>query len=329
MQQIKGFFRKKTFVFPIILFILVILTNFALQYTNLGPEKFEKRFMFLLDNNIRGFLPLILLAIAQAIVLINGSIDLSIGNLMGLVAAFLVTQYALDDSIARFLQVFIVAIGIGVLAGAFNGIFVSLVRIPPFITTYATSFVFSGIAMWILPRPGGNMPEVITTFYRTTLPLGLPMGIWIILSTMLLWLVFRNTRFGAHMYAVGGNEKASFASGVSVIRHRMLVHMIAGLIAAFAALALVLVTGSSDPRIGGTMTLDSVVAVVLGGTPMIGGIGGVVGPIFGVMTLGFVRNIVGFANVDTWVQPLVDALIILVALASPSFIRLILKQVRS
>jgi len=328
MQRIKGFFKKKTFVFPIVLFILVILTNFVLQYTNLGPDKFEKRFMFLLDNNIRGFLPLILLAIAQAIVLINGSIDLSIGNLMGVVAAFLVTQYTLEDSIGRFLQVFVMAIGIGVLAGALNGIFVSLVRIPPFITTYATSFVFSGIAMWILPRPGGNMPEMVTTFYRKTLPLGLPMGIWIIMIIMLLWLVFKNTRFGAHMYAVGGNEKAAFTSGVSVIRHRISVHMIAGAIAAFAALALVLITGSSDSRIGGTMTLDSVVAVVLGGTPMSGGIGGVVGPIFGVMTLGFVRNIVGFANVDTWVQPLVDALIILVALASPSFIKLILKQVR-
>ena len=284
--------------------------------------------MFLLDNNIRGFIPLIFLAIAQAIVLINGSIDLSIGNLMGVVAAFLVTQYSKDDSIARFLQVFVMAIGIGVLAGALNGIFVSLVRIPPFITTYATSFVFSGIAMWILPRPGGNMPEIATTFYRTTLPLGLPMGIWIILILMLLWLLFRNTRFGAHMYAIGGNERAAFTSGVSVIRHRMSVHMIAGFIAAFAALALVLITGSSDPRIGATMTLDSIVAVVLGGTPMSGGIGGVVGPIFGVMTLGFVRNIVGFANVNTWVQSLVDALIILVALASPSLIRLILKQVR-
>jgi ribose transport system permease protein len=328
MQQIRRFFTKKTFVFSIVLFILVILVNFALQYTNLGPDKFEKRFMFLLDNNIRGFIPLIFLAIAQAIVLINGSIDLSIGNLMGVVAAFLVTQYSKDDSIARFLQVFVMAIGIGVLAGALNGIFVSLVRIPPFITTYATSFVFSGVAMWILPRPGGNVPEIATSFYRTTLPLGLPMGMWIILIIMLLWLVFRNTRFGAHMYAIGGNEKAAFTSGVSVIRHRMSVHMIAGFLAAFAALALVLITGSSDPRIGTTMTLDSVVAVVLGGTPMSGGIGGVVGPIFGVMTLGFVRNIVGFANVDTWVQPLVDALIILIALASPSLIRLILKQVR-
>lgn len=328
MQQIKGFFKKKTFVFSIVLFILVILANFVLQYTNLGPAKFEKRFMFLLDNNIRGFLPLILLAIAQAIVLINGSIDLSIGNLMGVVAAFLVTQYTKDDSIGRFLQVFVMAIGIGVMAGALNGIFVSLVRIPPFITTYATSFVFSGIAMWILPRPGGSMPEIMTTFYRKTLPMGLPMGIWIILIVMLLWLVFRNTRFGAHMYAIGGNEKAAFTSGVSVIRHRMSVHMIAGFIAAFAALALVLITGSSDPRIGGSMTLDSVVAVVLGGTPMSGGIGGVVGPIFGVMTLGFVRNIVGFANVDTWVKPLVDALIILIALASPSFIQMVLKQAR-
>ena len=105
-------------------------------------------------------------------------------------------------------------------------------------------------------------------------------------------------------------------------------HMMAGFIAAFAALALVLITGSSDPRIGGTMTLDSVVAVVLGGTPMTGGVGGVMGPVFGVMILGFIRNIVGFADVDTWVQPLVDGLIVLGALASPSFIRLIMEQVK-
>jgi ribose transport system permease protein len=329
MQQIKRFFFRKTFIFPIVLFIIIAITNFAMQYNNLGPEKFQNRFMFLLDNNIRGFLPLIFLAIAQAIVLINGSIDLSIGNLMGVVAAFLVTQYSMDDNVLRFLQVFAMAIGIGVLAGALNGIFVSLVRIPPFITTYATSFVFSGIAMWILPRPGGNMPEIVTDFYRKTLPLGLPMGIWIIMVLMLLWVVFRNTRFGAHLYAIGSNEKAAFASGVSVIRHRMSVHMIAGFIAAFGALALVLITGSSDPRIGGTMTLDSIVAVVLGGTPFSGGIGGVVGPIFGVMILGFIRNIVGFARVDTWLQPLVDSLIILVALTSPSFIKLILKQLKN
>lgn len=328
MQQFKEFFKKKTFVFALVLFTIVILTNFLLQYTNLGPEKFEKRFMFLLDNNIRGFLPLILLAIAQAIVLINGSIDLSIGNLMGVVAAFLVTQYAPDDGVGRFLLVFLMAVGIGVALGALNGFFVSLVRIPPFITTYATSYVFTGIAMWLLPRPGGTMPKLITSFYKTTLPLGLPMGLYIILFLMLLWLILRNTRFGTLLYAIGGNAKAAYTSGVPVTRQRMLVHMLAGFIAAFAALALVLLTGSSDPRIGATMTLDSVVAVVLGGTPMTGGIGGVVGPIFGVMTLGFVRNIVGFANVNTWVQPLVDSLIILFSLASPSFIQLILKQVR-
>lgn len=328
MQQIRAFFKKKTFVFPIIIFIIVILTNFVMQYVNLGPDKFSRRFMFLLDNNIRGFIPLILLAIAQAIVLINGSIDLSIGNLMGVVAAFLVTHYSKDDNFAKFIQVFMMGIGIGILAGIINGFFVSFLRIPPFITTYATSFIFSGVALWILPRPGGNMPEAITEFYRTTLPLGLPMGIWIIVIIMLLWLVFRNTRFGAHLYAVGGNERAAFTSGVSVIRQRMTVHIIAGIISAFAALALVLITGSSDPRIGGSMTLDSVVAVVLGGTPMSGGIGGVAGPIFGVMILGFVRNLVGFANVNTWIQPLVDALIILAALASPSFIQLVLKQVK-
>ncbi len=328
MKKFRNFFKKKTFVFPAVLFIIVILTNFFLQYTNLGPQKFSDRFMYLLDNNLRGFIPLSLLAIAQAIVLINGSIDLSVGNLMGVVAAFLVTSYSPEDNLAKFLLIFILAIGIGILLGALNGIFVSFVRIPPFITTYATSYVFTGIAMWILPRPGGTMPKIVTSFYKSTRPLGLPMGIWIFLILMLLWLLLRNTRFGTQLYAIGGNEKAAFTSGVPVIRQRMIVHMLAGLLSAFAALSLVLVTSSSDPRIGATMTLDSVVAVVLGGTPMSGGVGGVVGPILGVMILGFIRNIVGFANVDTWFQPLVDSLIILVSLASPSFIQLILKQVK-
>jgi len=328
LQKIRIFFKRKTFVFPLILFIIVILANFAMQYINLGPEKFQKRFMFLLDNNIRGYLPLIFLSIAQAIVLINGSIDLSIGNLMGMLAAFLVTHFTTDDGVVRFLQVFVMTMGIGLLGGAFNGFLVSIIRIPPFITTYATSFVFSGVAMWILPRPGGMMPEVLTTFYRKTLPLGIPLGIWIILLLLLIWWMFSNTRFGAHMYAIGGNEKAAYTSGVSVVRHRIIVHMMAGFIATFAALALVLITSSSDPRIGGTMTLDSIVSVVLGGTPFSGGIGGVMGPVIGVMILGFIRNIVGFANVNTWVQPLVDALIVLGALASPSFIRVIMKQVQ-
>jgi ribose transport system permease protein len=284
--------------------------------------------MFLLNNNIRGFLPLIFLSIAQAIVLINGSIDLSIGNLMGVLAAFMVTQYSAEDGMTRFLLVFLMTIGIGILGGFINGFFVSIIRIPPFITTYATSFVFSGVALWILPRPGGVMPEFITSFYRKSLPLGLPLGIWIILLMLFLWWLFRNTRFGAHLYAIGGNEKAAYTSGVSVVRHRIIVHMIAGGITAFAALALVLITNSSDPRIGGSMTLDSIVSVVLGGTPFSGGIGGAFGPVLGVMILGFIRNIVGFASIDTWVQSLVDALIVLGALASPSFIRLIVKQVR-
>jgi ribose transport system permease protein len=215
---------------------------------------------------------------------------------------------------------------VGLLAGALNGLLVALIRLPSFITTYAMSYIYAGIALWILPRPGGTVPILIGRSYRALIPYGIPIGIFLILILLLLWSFLRSTRFGAYLYAIGGNTRAAYTSGVPVERHRLVTHMIAGGIAAFAALFFILNTGSSDARIGGDLTLDSIVATVLGGTPLSGGIGGVAGSILGVLILGFIRNIVSFANVDSWFQPVVDASIILVALATPGLVSLIRRQ---
>jgi ribose transport system permease protein len=238
----------------------------------------------------------------------------------------MVTQTNPEATGAQFALTVLLGIGVGLAAGAVNGLLASYVRLPSFITTYSTSWVFAGIALWILPRPGGNMPAAIGRAYRSLIPLDIPLGIYVIIALILLWQILRWTRFGAYLYAIGGNPRSAFASGVPVVSHRFITHTLAGGIAALAALFFVLNTGSSAARIGGDMTLDSVVAVVLGGTPMSGGLGGVAGSIMGVLILGFVRNIVSFADVNTWFQPLVDAGIILVALVSPGMINLIRSQ---
>ena len=310
--------RGKTFLFPLVLFVVVLATNYYLQRNMLETR--------VLNATLRSLTPLMFLAVAQTLVIINGNIDLSIGAIMSLVAAFMVTRWTEDSTVAQFMLILLAGIAIGMLAGAVNGVLSSFVRLPPFITTYATSYIYAGAALWILPRPGGNVPAELARAYRAAIPLGLPIGIWIILATMLLWLLLRNTRFGTFLYAIGGNPKSAYASGVPVNRHRSITYAVAGGIAAVAALFLTLNTGSSDARIGDAMTLNSVVAVVLGGTAMSGGWGGVAGSVLGVLILGFVRNIVAFANVNTWYQPLVDAAIILVALASPGIISLFRRQ---
>lgn len=314
----KAITANKTFIFPLILLFLVVLVNYSLQDNMFSPR--------VLNANLRTFMPLVFLAVAQAIVIIGGSIDLSIGVIMSLVAAVMVTRLSDDSTTVEFITVFLMGLGVGLLAGAANGMLASFVRLPSFVTTYAMSWVYSGIALIILPRPGGSMPTEIARAYRFLTPFGIPFGIYLIVIILLLWELLRITRFGSYLYAIGGNIRSAFTTGVPVTWHRFITHVLAGGIAAFAALFFTLNTGSSDARIGGSLTLDSIVAVVLGGTAMSGGVGGVAGPILGVLALGFVRNIVSFANVNSWNQPLVDSAIILIALAAPGTINLIRNQ---
>jgi ribose transport system permease protein len=317
-ERYRRFAANKTFLFPLLLLILVVLVNYSFQDNMLTPR--------VLNANLRSFTPLIFLAVAQSLVILSGSIDLSIGVIMSLAAAVMVTQAPAEATGQQFIVAVLLGIGVGLAAGALNGILASYVRLPSFITTYSTSYVFAGIALWVLPRPGGNVPTEIGRAYRSLMPAGIPLGIYVIIVILVLWQLFRWTRFGAYLYAIGGSPRSAFASGVPVASHRFVTHMLAGGIAAVAALFFVLNTGSSDARIGASLTLDSIVAVVLGGTPMSGGLGGVAGSIMGVLILGFVRNIVSFADVNTWLQSLVDAGIILVALVSPGAINLIRRQ---
>jgi ribose transport system permease protein len=168
----------------------------------------------------------------------------------------------------------------------------------------------------------------MTSFYRTN-PLGIPLGIWVAAVVILLWVGLRATRYGNYLFAVGGNPESAYATGVPVNLIRFSTYVIAGLMSAAAALALTLSTGSGDPRIGEEMTLSSIVAVVLGGTRLSGGQGGIAGSIIGVIILGTIRNIISFANVPTWWQTLIDASIIIIALAGPGLIRLVRRQFSS
>jgi len=309
--------RRHSYLLALLLLVIAVGVNFSFQ-----PNLFELR---VLNSNLRNFLPLIVLAVGQTIVIIGGGIDLSVGAIVSMANAILVTLILPDAGPGEIAIGILAAVGAGLAAGVFNGLCVAYLRLQPIVTTYATSFVYAGIALLILPRPGGSLPREFLQSYRGT-PLNIPLALYFIVLAILFWLLLRSTRYGQYLFATGGKADAAYATGVPVNFVRFSTYVWAGLAAALAALALTMNLGTGNPRIGDAMTLDSIVAVVLGGTRLSGGQGGVVGSVLGVLILGVIRNIISFANVPTWSQTLVDALIIIAALAGPGLVRLLRRR---
>ena len=301
-------------LFAFVLFVIAIVINLILQ-----PNMFAKE---TLNSNMRVFLPIILLSVGQAIVLLGGGIDISVGGVVAIVNTVLATRVGLDGSPEKMWQYIFVSLFAGLLAGAINGFFVSYLRLQPIITTYATSFLYAGFALFILPNPGGGIPANVAALYRNTTPLGLPLAFYVIAIVLLIWFYISSTRYGKYLYAVGGRAQAAYETAVPVTWVQFSTYVISGFMAALAGIAITMLSGSGNADIGGPMTLNSITAVVIGGNAMSGGVGGVAGPIMGAVTLGIIQNIISFANINTWWETLVKATIIVVALAAPGIINL-------
>jgi ribose transport system permease protein len=306
--------------FALILLVLAIAINFVLQPNMLSQET--------LNNNLRVFLPIILLTVGQAIVVLGGGIDISVGATVSIVNAILATRVGLDGSPEKMMQFMLIALLAGVLAGAINGFFIAYLRLQPIITTYATSFLYTGLALYILPNPGGGIPAKIAEIYRNSTPIGIPLAFYVIGVILLVWWYLYSTRFGKYLYAVGGKAQAAYETAVPVTLVQFSTYVISGLMAAFAGIAITMLSGSGNAEIGAAMTLTSVTAVVIGGTALSGGVGGVAGPLMGALTLGIIQNIISFSKIDTWWETLVKALIIVAALATPGIINLFRRRQR-
>ena len=308
---------RQSYLFALLLLILAVAVNASLQ-----PNFFRP---LVLSDNVQSFLPLMLLAAGQAIVIIGGGVDLSVGGIVSLVTVVMVHTMGNNPSSSQVALSIALGLLTGVLAGVLNGVCVAYLRFQPIVTTFATSFVFSGIALWVMPSAGGSVPPGLMNVYLTN-PLGVPLTLWVIVVMLLLWNLLSSTRYGRYLYAVGGQSMSAYVTGVPVSRIRLSTYVIAGFMAALSGFALVLSTGTGDPLIGGPMTLESIVAVVLGGTRLSGGQGGITGPLIGVIVLGLILNIISFANVPTWWQTLVNALIVLLALVGPGIVTLVRRR---
>jgi ribose transport system permease protein len=243
-------------------------------------------------------LPLALAAVAQAIVVIAGGIDLSIGSMMALTSVVCAT--AMTGQSEEFGVLVVVAVLVlGLVLGAVNGGLVVLTRVPDIVVTLAMSFVWAGFALLVQERPGGDV-----SIWLNKLVLG-PLGVeWapkavivLLVIVAVIWIPISRSRLGLSMYAIGSNRLAAYRSGVPVGRTKLAAYMVMGLFAALAGLSLTASTSIGSP-VPGPYTLESVAAIVLGGVSLAGGRGSVFGPIVAVVILQLIGTDLTFLNVD-------------------------------
>ena len=256
-------------------------------------------------------LPLALAAVAQAIVVISGGIDLSIGSMMALinvVSAVLMQGQSEEFGVAVVLGVLV----LGLVIGAVNGGLVVVTRIPDIVVTLAMSFVWAGCALLVLPTPGGGSAKWLMDLVSGSLGNDwIPKAAVVLITVVaLIWIPVRRSWLGLSFYATGSNRLAAFRSGVSIGRTKILAYALMGLFAALAGLSLTASTGIGEP-VPGPYTLLSVAAIVLGGVSLAGGRGGVFGPIVAVMILQIIRTDMTFLNVDTNLATVVQGLILI------------------
>jgi ribose transport system permease protein len=243
-------------------------------------------------------LPLALAATAQAVVVISGGIDLSLGSMMALtsvVAASQMKGQSEEFGVAVVLGVLV----LGLLLGAINGTLVVLTRVPDIVVTLAMSFVWAGCALLVLRTPGGGSAKWLRDLVTGSLGSEwIPRAaIVLILVVAVIWIPLRRSALGLSLFAIGSDRLAAFRSGVSVGPTRILAYVVMGLFAALAGLSLTAITSIGTP-VPGPYTLLSVAAVVLGGVSLAGGRGGVFGPILAVVILQLIRTDMTFLKIN-------------------------------
>ena len=266
-------------------------------------------------------LPVAFAAVGQAIVVISGGIDLSIGSVIALtnVTSALLLMNAPELSIPIVLLVLLIGLGIGVV----NGVLVVVSRVPDIVVTLAMLFVWAGVALLVLGSPGGASADWLRELITGTLGVELlPRALIVLLVVVgVVWIPLRRSRLGLSIYAIGSDQLAAFRSGVNVARTKIVAYGLAGFFASLGGLSLTASTGVGTP-IPGPYLLLSVAAIVLGGVSLAGGRGGMLGPIVGIYILGLIRADLGFLRVEPAFSTVIQGVIMVAVVMVGAYLTL-------
>lgn len=297
--------RNPSLVIATIALVALIATGFAMN----------ARFASLrnLSNLLEQSAPLGLLALGQLLVILVGGIDLSIGAIVTAVAVFVAALCALYPELAPL--VLVGGLGFGTALGALNGLLVNRTGVHPLIVTLGTASIIGGCVLVYTMKPVGEVPLWLEDASYGGL-WGVPFVAMVMLAAFAaVAATLGRTATGQAIYAVGGNPAAAAAAGLSANRVNLLAYSASGFFAALAGVYFAARTGTGDPRVGDAMTLASITPVVVGGAALGGGAGTAGGTLVGVALVAVLANVLNYMNVSTFVQWVVQGLVILAAVS--------------
>jgi ribose transport system permease protein len=258
---------------------------------------------------------LALLAMAQTVVVLTAGIDLSVG--MMFILTNCLGSYIITGSTPTAMLGVVGVLLAGLACGALNGAIVIYGRLQPIVTTIATGSIYYGLALWLRPQPGNSdgFNADIADFMTGRLPGGIPASVVALLVVVLVvWVPFRRSAIGRAVYATGSSEIAAYMSGVPIRRAKFAAYCLSGLLSAMGGLFVTFITYSGEASYanGGTYTLFSIAAVVLGGVSLFGGVGSAIGAIFGALAFRTIGDLLFVFNLDPLWQPLFQGVVLLV-----------------
>jgi ribose transport system permease protein len=311
----------------------LLLAALWLLYNFLHPRGFSTA---LLVQNANESTAIAFVAMAQTVPVLLGGLDLSVGAVATL--ANCIASVLVNGSPAQMLLGIVATLAAGTLFGMMNGFVVVYGRIQPIIATLATGAIAIGLALIIRPTPGGNVDEDLSwaltnaasdfadtyglfdggnaVWFRPFANLPVPF-ILLFGVALFVWLPFRRSILGRTVYAIGSAEGAAYMSGLPIDRAKIAAFTLAGFFAACGGLYLALQTssGNADVTQAGAYTLNSIAAVVLGGTSLFGGVGGAVASIVGALILRIISFYFRILSIDPLLQPLIEGVVLLAAVS--------------
>jgi len=252
-------------------------------------------------------LPLATASIGVTLVIITKQFDLSAAGVITLTNVVMATSFK-DMSV--WVVVLMVLI-MGGLIGLINGAFVVFGKLPAIAVTLATLIILQGIALMLLVRPGGSIDQQLIS--AVTGPSFVPRPLLILIVLVIAWLIFKRTKLGIYMFAVGQDEEALHLSGVSVRKVRLAIFVIAGVLYALAGVFLSTAIQSGDATIGSSYLLQTFAAIAIGGTAFTGGSGSAIGTIFGALTLTVIPKMLFVVGISDWSQRVFTGVLIILA----------------
>jgi ribose transport system permease protein len=297
MKLVGRLLRNGTLRAAIILIIFVIIWA-SLQMGGLN--------LFLINGWLQLSLPLVIAAVGVTLVIFLGEFDMSAAGVMVLINVSMVT-WLTDFGWWGVL----IALVMGALIGLFNGLMIVFLKLPAIAVTLSLLIVFEGLALVILPAPGGKVSPSITEF--VTGEFIIPRSIIFLVIISLLWFIYSRTRLGVHTFGVGQDAEALKLSGVNVSRVKVVVFIIAGTLYALAGVVLSASLQGGDAKIASSYLLATFAAIAIGGTAFTGGSGSAFATVLGALTLMVLPKVLFVLGFSGWVQNIITGLLIIAA----------------